>query len=622
MTHLNRRLLLTGSAAFTAASLSGCAITEALAPKTSVVTPSGEGYNLKAAEKLNVTFENIFNELVANSPGLATSLGLDKGELSGLKSKLDLATPKERIRVKTFYQTSIAAIKTVPRDQLSGMDQINYDTVLWDYSQTLDGMTRFDFGAPGYPAPYMVTQLTGAYLNIPDFLDTQHSIETKADSEAYLSRLSDYAGLLDQETERLKADVAKGVIAPDFAIDKAIIQLKGQRDTKSSESVLVQSLAMRTKALGIAGDWTKAATATFEGPIISALDRQIATLQAIRPKATHEAGVWDIPKGEDYYKWAAKYNTSTNLTPDEIHNIGLEKVKEINAELEVVLVGLGMTKGTPGERMAAMTKDPRYIYDNTDAGKDKLLAELNKQIEVIYAKLPAYFGVLPKSKVDVRRIPKASELGAPGGYYQPPSLDGARPGAYYINLRDTAEVPSWSLPTLTYHEAIPGHHMQISIQQETKGLPMLRKLSGFTAYVEGWALYSEQLADEMGMYDMDKAGKVGYLHDAMFRAVRLVVDTGMHSKRWSREKAIAYMVEQTGDPETGVATEIERYCVWPGQALGYMIGKIKWLELRAKMKARLGAKFDIRAFHDTGLLAGAVPLAVLDSVYEDWAAKI
>jgi uncharacterized protein (DUF885 family) len=275
----------------------------------------------------------------------------------------------------------------------------------------------------------------------------------------------------------------------------------------------------------------------------------------------------------------------------------------------------GMTKGTTGERMAAMTKDPKFIYENTDAGKDKLLADLNKQIDVVFAKLPQFFGVLPKSKVTVKRVPKATELGAPGGYYMGASLDGTRPGAYYINLRDTAEVPSWTLPTLTYHEAIPGHHMQISIQQENKNLPELRKISGFNAYIEGWALYAEQLAGtDMGMYANDPYGKIGYLHDAMFRACRLVVDTGMHAKRWSREQAMDFMKTYTGDLNE---TEIERYAVWPGQALGYMVGKIKWLDLRQKMQARAGADFDIKKFHDTGLLAGAVPLDVLEQVYKD-----
>ncbi|WAC48432.1 DUF885 family protein [Asticcacaulis sp. SL142] len=567
------------------------------------------------AAQLNATFESIFKELVANSPMTATGLGLDKGELAPLKAKLDPATPEERARGQAFLEKSIASIKKVDRSKLEGMDRINYDTVLWDYSNTLSGYKAFDFGAPGYPAPYAITQLTGSYQSLPDFLDSQHSIETKADADAYMSRLSGYATLLDQETARFKADVAKGIVAPDFALQKAITQLKGQRDTKAADSTLVTSITRRTKEKAIAGDWQTAATMAYETEVVAALDRQIAALEATLPTATHDAGVWHIPNGEAYYVFGARSGTSTDMTPDEIHKIGMDKVKEINAEIDRIMRPLGMTQGTTGERLKAMAKDPKFIYPNTDAGKQKLLDDLNAQIKVVEAKIPDYFGVYAKSPVTVRRVPVATELGAPGGYYWPASLDGSRPGAYYINLRDTAEVPSWTLPTLTYHEAVPGHHMQISIQQENKNLPMLRQISGFNAYIEGWALYSEEVAaNDMGMYATDPYGRIGYLHDALFRACRLVVDTGMHSKRWTREQAMAFMDTNLGDPNE---TEIERYAVWPGQALGYMVGKIKWLELRAKMQAKQGAKFDIKTFHDTGLLAGAVPLAVLEQVYKD-----
>ncbi|MFT3997829.1 MAG: DUF885 family protein [Asticcacaulis sp.] len=600
---LDRRSLLSGASALVAVGIAGSG--KALAAAGG------------ASKALNATFDAIFNEMVDHSPIAATSLGLDTGARAPLKAKLDPATPAERVRYVAFLEKSIAALKAIPRDQLSGMDRINYDSVLWDLSQSLTGYKTFAYGTPG-SSPYVITQLSGSYISIPDFLDTQHTVETVADAEAYLSRLSAYAVLLDQETAKFKADVARGVIAPDFALKKGLVQLKAQRDAKPTESVLVQSLASRTKAKGLAGDWEGRATTLYTGKVVPALTRQIEALEAVLPKATHDAGVWHIPQGEAYYVYGARGGTSTDLSPEAIHKIGLDKVTEINAELEKTMTKLGMTSGTTGERLKAMAKDPKFVYPNTDAGKEKLLADLNKQVEVVQAKLPAYYGVLPKTRVTIKRIPPATELGAPGGYYQPASLDGSRPGAYYINLRDTAEVPSWTLPTLTYHEAIPGHHMQISIQQENKNLPMLRQISGFNAYIEGWALYSEEVAaKDMGMYADDPYGYIGYLHDALFRACRLVVDTGMHHKRWSREQAMAFMDANLGDPNE---TEIERYCVWPGQALGYMIGKIKWLELRAAMQAKLGAKFDIRRFHDTGLLAGAVPLAVLETVYTEWAA--
>jgi uncharacterized protein (DUF885 family) len=273
----------------------------------------------------------------------------------------------------------------------------------------------------------------------------------------------------------------------------------------------------------------------------------------------------------------------------------------------------GMTTGTVGQRLRAMYDDPKYHYPNTDAGKAQLLADLNGKVKVVQAKLPAWFKTLPKSTVEIKRVPPYVEAGQPQGYYQQGALDGSRPGAYYINLRDTAEIPSFFLPTLTYHEAIPGHHLQLSLQQEAD-LPLIRKVVWFSAYGEGWALYAEQLADEMGMYETDPLGRIGYLHDAMFRAVRLVVDTGMHQMRWSRETALAFFIDTLGDTDASAATEVERYCVWPGQACSYMVGKLTWLRLRARARAALGARFDIREFHDAGLLPGATPLTVLDGV--------
>ncbi|MGN6207625.1 DUF885 domain-containing protein [Asticcacaulis sp.] len=595
---INRRNLLAGGSALAAVAVTACSKPAA-----------------KAAD-LNTLFQSMYDETVANSPMLATSLGLDKDKLVPLKSKLDPATPEERARLTAYYEKSATALKAIDRKTLSGMDRINYDTVLWDTETTLEGYKSFKFGDGGtYWGPYPITQLTGSYQYVPDFLDSQHSIETKDDADAYLSRLNQYAQLLDQETARFNASIADGIVPPDFALQKAIRQMETQAGTKAGVSPLVQSIVSRTRDKAIAGDWSAPATKAYQDAILPALGRQIDALKAALPKATHDAGVWHIPNGDARYAFGVKANTSTTLTPDEIHQIGLDKVKEISAEMDAIMKAQGMTKGTTGERLAAMHKDPKFWYENTDAGKDKLLADLNRQVEVVFAKLPQFFGVLPKSKVTVKRVPKATELGAPGGYYQGASLDGKRPGAYYINLRDTKEVPSWTLPTLTYHEAIPGHHMQISIQQENKNLPELRKISGFNAYIEGWALYAEQLAGtDMGMYQTDPFGHIGYLSDAMFRACRLVVDTGMHAKRWSREQAMAFMMTNLGDSNE---TEIERYCVWPGQALGYMVGKIQWLKLRAAATAKAGAAFDIKKFHDTGLLCGAVPLDVLEQVYKD-----
>jgi uncharacterized protein (DUF885 family) len=294
-------------------------------------------------------------------------------------------------------------------------------------------------------------------------------------------------------------------------------------------------------------------------------------------------------------------------------------VADCTAQSDAIMKAHGLTKGSVGARLKAMFADPKFRYANNDPAKEKLIADLNLKLAEINKLLPSAFKVLPKAGVIIKRIPKYTESGAPGGYYQNATLDGKRPGTYYINLRDTAELPSWTLPTLTYHEAIPGHHLQGSIAQETN-LPLLRRIGGYNAYVEGWALYAEQLAVEMGLYRNDPWGHIGQLHDAMLRGARLVIDSGLHAMRWRREKAITYYTDTLGDPDSAAISEVERYCVWPGQACGYMVGKIDILRLRAKAKAALGPRFDIRAFHNAVLSSGALPLAQLDKVIDGYIA--
>jgi len=577
----------------------------------------------EVAAALTSAFDAILREMLTASPVLATAAGLDKGERAGLKAQLDDRSAAGQAAHVTRLKRAVDRLSAIPRAQLAAGDRINYDSVLWDNENQLALARNFTFGdsAPcggswsgGFPNPYIISQLSGSWQYIPDFLDSQHTIETAADAQAYLSRLSAFAVVLDQETARAKADFARGIVPPDFILRKTITALTALRDADPLTSGLINSLVRRTAAKGIAGDWQVRATAIVTGPVKAALGRQIDALTAQQSVAKHDAGVLNLHNGKAYYDQCVKLNTSTAMTAKDIHRLGLQKVGEIRAELETRFRALGRTQGTVGRRIKAMYADPQYLYSNDDAGKAKLLDDLNGKVKAVQARLPQWFGVLPKAQVQIRRVPVATEAGAPGGYYSPGAIDGSRPGMYYINLRDISELPSWTLPTLTYHEAIPGHHMQITIQQQTQGVPLLRKLSVFNAYVEGWALYAEQLAGEMGMYDNDPAGRIGYLHDALFRAVRLVVDTGMHAQGWSREQAITYMMDTAGKARGEATAEVERYCVWPGQALGYMVGKIEWLRLRDAARAKPG--FDIRRFHDTGLLCGAVPLDVLDDVYK------
>jgi len=613
-----RRLLLSATAAATLGAAP--ALAKPAAKKAAAHAAARKVSDPAAEKQLNAVLEKIFQEQLKESPQGLTSLGLDKGENAWAKSRLDDGSAAAIQRNIGLQKGWLAEVKAVPRARLGGVAAVNYDTVVYQAEVGLGGAERFKYGAPGYPAPYVLSQLTGAYQSIPDFLDSQHSIETKADAEAYLSRLEGFAKAMNDETDLARRDAGMGVVPPDFVIDKTLIQMKALRSTPLEQTTLVASLVRRTKEKNIEGDWGIRAGKIVSGPVWEALDTQIRLLEGWRPKAVHDAGVWRLPDGAAYYAFGTRAQTTTEMSAEEIHKLGLDLVARIGADADKIFRSQGMTQGTVGERMAALFKDPRFIYPNTDAGKEELLGYLNGRVKAVSQKLPQYFGALPKAGLDIRRVPKAIEAGAPGGYYQTGTLDGSRPGAYYINLRDTAEVPKWTLPTLSFHEGIPGHHLQGTLALETPGIPMIRRVMWFAGYGEGWALYSEQLADEMGMYEGDPFGRIGYLHDAMLRAVRLVVDSGMHAKRWSREQGIKFYLDHLGDKEETGVTEVERYCVWPGQACSYMIGKMTWLRLRAAAKAKLGKKFDIRRFHDAGLLTGAMPLEVLERKINDWAA--
>jgi uncharacterized protein (DUF885 family) len=565
---------------------------------------------------LDRLFDGFVSEGLDLSPEGVTSLGLDVGARAAQKSELGDRSPAGARAQAALAESQLKRLEAFDASALPAADVLSRDVILYGLRQQVGNARRFKYAGGAAGSPYAINQFQGsAYHDLPDFLDSQHRIEVAADAEAYLSRLAAFATALDQDDAEARLDQSLGVVPPDFVLDNTLSQLRGLRAMPAEKSVLVESLARRTKAKGLEGDWAGRATQIYVDKVVPALDRQIALVQALRVVASHDAGVWRLPDGDAYYTASVAFWTTTTLSGDEIHRTGLDLVAQLSANVDEAMKAQGLTQGTVGQRFRGMYDDLRYRYPNTDEGKAKLLADLNLKVAAVQARLPRYFGVLPKATVEIKRIPPYTEAGAPGGYYEQPSLDGSRPGAYYINLRDTAEVPSWTLPTLTYHESIPGHHLQLSIAQEAP-LPMIRKLTFFSAYVEGWALYAEQLAGEMGMYDGDPLGRIGYLHDALFRAVRLVVDSGIHAKRWSREQAIVYYVAALGDKDASAATEVERYCVAPGQACGYMLGKLTWLRERARAKASLGDRFDIRAFHDAGLTNGAVPLDILPRVID------
>jgi uncharacterized protein (DUF885 family) len=507
--------------------------------------------------------------------------------------------------------------------RLEGPDRAFLETARWtsSISREIEAQQLGGVDSYGYPVPYVVTQLTGAYQSTPDFLASQHPIETEADAEAYLARLEAFGGELSNESARVRNDLARGLVPPDFVCDKALAQLKILRSQSGKTSGLVQSITRRTTEKNIAGDWQARAARIVDGPLAAALDEQIAVVSLQRGRATHEAGIRRRPGGEAYYELCLRQQTSTRRSPEDTHALGLAQVAEISAEADSVLRKHGPAAGTVGERLAAVGKDPRWLYPNDDAGREQLLADLNEQVEGIRRRLPEAFSVLPRTPVEVRRVPPAIELGAPRGYAVAGSLDGSRPGAYYINLSDTSIWPKWALPTLTYHESLPGHHLQGTIALESQDTPLLHRTLFMNAYIEGWALYAEQLADEMDMYRDFPLGRLGLLQSFLYRAVRIVVDTGMHWKGWSREQAVEYMAGAVGLARGAVESEIDRYCVWPGQACGYKIGHLELLRLREKARDRLRKRFDLRGFHKVVLAGGAMPLEVLEQVVEDWVAS-
>jgi uncharacterized protein (DUF885 family) len=573
-----------------------------------------------AGAQLRAVMDKIVAETLMTSPETLTQLGFDKGPNAAMKARLDDRSQTKVLADRETFRGLMGELKAVDRAGLNAEEAVWYDSLEYFGDTAVSGY-RFPYGGGGFgPSPYTVSQLTGSYQSIPDFLDSQHSIETAEDAEAYLSRVSAFATALDQETERMGLDFAAGAVPPDFVIARTLTQMQNLMANGASGTTLVQSVVRRTGEKSIPGEWGRRAEAIVDDAVFPALNRQAEALRAVQAGATHDAGVWRLPDGEAFYRYGIQSYTTTNLSGDEIHEIGLQQLAELSARADVLLKAQGLTQGSVGARIAALGDDPQYLYPNTDEAKEQLLADLNAQMADMAQRLPEYFGRIPQSGVEIRRVPVAIEAGAPGGYYNAPALDGSRPGAYYINLRDTAEWPKFQLPTLTYHEAAPGHHHQIALAQERENVPLLMKVLGFSAYSEGWALYAEQLADEMGVYENDPVGQIGYLQSLMFRATRLVVDSGMHAKRWSREQAIRFMVDALGDAESAVTTEIERYCVWPGQACSYKLGHIKWVELRANAQRALGDRFDIKAFHDAGMNTGGVPLTVLERVMTEWTA--
>lgn len=460
-------------------------------------------------------------------------------------------------------------------------------------------------------SPYVVSQLGGALIDFPDFLDSRHTIGSEQDAVAYADRVDAYARNLDGETERLAHDRGAGIVAPDFILDKTIGIIAGAVAERPDTSSVAISFAKSLAKAKLDSRLLDRVRRSMADRVLPSLQRQLDELKKHRSLATPDAGVWHFKRGDEYYRWALKAATTTNRSAAEIHQLGLEQVRSIQAHMDAILKQQGMRGGTVGERMTALGKRPSQLYPNTAAGREQLLAYLNGRIADVRTRLPKAFATMVPGRLIIKRVPPAIEDGAPSGYASAGSIDGKVPGQYYINLKDTAEWPRFSLPTLCYHEGIPGHVWQGDYANR---LPLVRSLLAFNAYSEGWALYAEQLADELGVYDDDPMGKLGYLQASAFRACRLVVDTGIHVMRWSREQAIHWFVETNGGELGSITREIDRYCAMPGQACGYKIGHLEFLRLRDKARSALGRRYDLREFDDAMVKGGSVPMSLLESV--------
>jgi len=561
------------------------------------------------------------DDLLKFSPESATSLGIDTGRRASMRYHLGKRGPVDERRFAAMIRSDLARAEAVDSSRLPFATRTSVEVVKSAYRTGLQGFT-FPFGdvaVGGYRnTPYPVNQGGGAFIDTPEFLTTDHPIETAADADAYVSRLSEYPAQLDGELERIRIGRAHGMIPPDFILDRTIKQLTIARDSAAKGGSMVENLQTKTHDKGLSGPWVEQARQIIARQVVPALDRQLAEFQSEQGLATTVAGVWSRPQGPGYYRWALKASTTTNLTPDQVHQMGLDQLKELHGRMDPILKSLGYTQGSVGARMQALAKDPRYQFSDGDKGRAEIMAYIQERLAKIRAVLPRAFNTLVPGHLEVKRMSPEQEPGAPAAYGGAGSIDGKIPGKFWINLRTPALHSKYSLPDLAAHESIPGHVWQ---GEYANKLPLIRTMLAFNAYSEGWALYAEQLVDELGVYDDFPAGRLGYLQSIAFRCCRLVVDTGLHVKRWTRQQAVDYFVNVNGSNPLEVANEVDRYCVWPGQACGYKVGHSTINSLRDKAKRELGPKFDLKAFDDALVLGGNVPMDVLARNIDEYIAR-
>jgi uncharacterized protein (DUF885 family) len=567
---------------------------------------------------LNNYVNKITLQLTLDSPQILTQLGfIDNTPFDFHSGKLDDQTKAHEDEALARLRKARAGLDRYGPAGLEGQELITWKTTAW----FLDDLIRQgEFEHSGY----RVNQISGVTVNTPQFLTDTHVIKNERSVERYLSRLTEFGRVLRETHVRVAEDRAAGVIPPDFVIDQSLVGMRAFIADGATKNPLVTTLPAKLEKIESLTPAQRQAYVERAGQIVASevipgYEAMIALFESMRPEASHDAGIWRIPSGDKIYEAALQSSTTTTMSAEEIHALGVAEVERIELEMTQILDAQSIPGATLAERIQALNVDPAQNFPNTDAGRAEMIAYLHEINTRVMAAAPRYFQTIPPQPLEIVRVPEYSQDSSPGGYYNPPALDGSRPGRFYINQKNTADNPKWTLPTLMIHEGAPGHHFQLSAQQLIEGVPMLRKVLPFGAYAEGWALYAERIArTDMGFYDNDPLGDLGRLQAEMFRAVRLVVDTGMHAKQWSREQSIAYMVAKTGMTEAAATREIERYVVWPGQATSYKVGQLALLRMRAEAEKALGPRFDLAAFHEVILMNGSMPLAVLEDVVQEW----
>jgi uncharacterized protein (DUF885 family) len=565
-----------------------------------------------------------FLYLVKN-PELFTSVGLIDGTIFDRHSgKLAMVGVTKRDDDYAMAERFAKQVQEFDRSKLDRQDQLTYD-ILLDQWDTALSFKRF--GWLSSEGLYPIAPMWGTQVQLPIFLETQHVVSNEKMARNYVKRLEATEDKLDAVTGEMLRQAKAEVVLPISLLEKAESGIRDTVSPSSEDNPLVTTFVERMKrAKGLdaaeQSEFTRQAAEAVKNRVYPAYVRMTAALESQRPAATNQAaGVGRLPDGAAYYVAALKQMTTTDYTPEQVHALGLSEAARVSTEMDTLLKSQGFSTGTVAERVQALHKDPRFLLPNTDEGRKQLLARYQQILDEVNARMPEYFRTVPIGKLLVQRVPTSAENNVAGAYYQSAAMDGSRPGTFFANLRDVSETATWTMKTLAYHEGIPGHHFQISIALNLKDLPLIRQQTLYSAYAEGWALYAERFAAEIGMFKDDPFGDLGRLEAELFRAARLVVDTGMHAKGWTREQAIRYMVTTTGMNESEVITEVERYMGQPGQACAYKVGQLKILELRERAKASLGSKFNLKDFHAVVLENGGVPLTLLEKLVDEWIAR-